>query len=157
MNKFNRQWCMIDSAKDATQILEYDYSGYESWLQAYPNYLTKFFYIIERLYYKNSLLRKKLHESKQRAKSLQLKYDYLAKTITYLSDTNSALLRQINDMPIETNGTHWFRRICRDYPMKVREIVCLYSFNCESCPLYKTSCTHKTFIQECLLAKYRKE
>ena len=73
MTKFMRQWFLCDNAKDVTELELFDYDGYECYFESYPIYVTKFFYIIENLHYKNSLLRKKLHECKQRNHSLRKK------------------------------------------------------------------------------------
>ena len=156
MNKFTKQWNILDNAVNTSPIIPNDYAGFRSFYQYHLVVPYHFYYALDLLMQENSKLRRKLHESKQRAKSWHLRYDSEVEINNKLMDSVNDLTKTIRDIPIETNGTHWFRQMCRDYPMKAKQIMCLYG-TCETCPLHKTSCITKTFVQEALLARYRKE
>ena len=74
MSRFSDQWNLFSYARDNYNLDNIDHSGYKSYLENYPLPYEAVIYIIESLKSRNSLLRKKIHESKQRYHSFNLKF-----------------------------------------------------------------------------------
>ena len=109
MTKFMRQYYMIESSKDINELDDINYDGFVCWLENKPIYITRFLYIIENLFYKNSLLRKKLHECKQRNHSLRKKsinkkdlYDKML--VHFLDHYTFEVLSQDVELCVEARG-----------------------------------------------------
>ena len=73
MSRFSDQWHLFSNAYHNYNLDNIDHSGYTSYLEWYPLPYEAVIYIIENLKSRNSLLRKKLHECKQRNHSLRKK------------------------------------------------------------------------------------
>lgn len=149
MNKFTKQWIILDNAVNTFPIIPDDYAGFSSFYKYHLVVPSHFYYALDLLMQENSRLRRKLHESKQRAKSWHMKY-------ISIMIKNAELSYLLIDKEVETKGTHWFRKICEDKPMMAKQIICSNS-TCRKCILHETSCLIPQFVKEDLCSKYLKD
>jgi len=109
MTRFSDQWDLFSYARDHYNLDNIYHSGYDSYIESYPLPYEAVIFIIENLRTRNSLLRKKLHECKQRnhslrKKSVNKKELYNEMLAYFLERYTFEVLSQDLDLSVEARG-----------------------------------------------------